>query len=558
MSTPQSPVPGRSSAPPLLFAAARALMLAAILFLPVAVLAGWLDRVAAPRHKAEADAARPAGAFDKVIAHVKSVPAAVDSVPLAAEATSEGHWRFVNQAGEIFTAGTPGEMRRAIPVLYPRARANVRPAIHVGPWTALTQRAAFKSLPAGADLFIVSGERAYRLVRGTDAAGERISAQVRPNVVTEITDRRAFDEAAWQLERPLARAGVRVLALEPGGPSTLHAWPRMEPSGKAMVDVIDPASLAAAMGALAGHTLLITGRVDRDQLYFQPNTGAERALSLKTVFRAANDADVNLIVLETASTPRQPGGRNWFWQRVDVRGLGDALHHASLADFLNVLSGGRRPFTAVALPFGDRTMLDLAVTDAASGGSLAGQAGEYLGQIVSDISGRVTIAGVQANLQSHARVRELERRLIPGIPSAAQLGYFILLFVGLVGTPVSGAWWSRIWPPEARDEYGARTGFRAAQAIRGLVFTLVFVPLTAPVAMPFNLAAQVRDAVTAPLRWWRFLTGRTAARQRNSVVAALQTQADNAPKPPSAPPVPREPRLVFPKFLSRTHEKGSA
>ncbi len=552
MPTPQSPqtaVP-RSSA--LLSGVARSLILGAILFLPVALLAGWLDRVAGPRQAPEEDARPAPGAFDKVIAYVKGLPAAADTAALAAEATPEGHWRFVNRAGEIFTAGTPDEMRRAVPVLYPRARANIRTAIYVGAATAVASRPAFKTLPAGAEIFVVTGNAAYRLQRRADAGGERFLAEIRAHLLTELTDRRAFEEAAWQLERPLARAQVRVLALEPGGPSTLHAWPRIEPSsGKAIVDALDPASLPSAMGAVPGQTLLATGRIEGDRLLVQPNSGSERAVSLKALFTAANQADINFIVLQTATVPRQPGGRNWLWQRVDVRGLDAALQHASMADFLNGLGGSGRPFAAVALPLGDRTALDLIATAGPSGTSITGQAGELLSQVASEVAGRVTITGVQANLQSAARVRELRRRLLPGIPSEIQLVYVTLLLVGLIGSPVSGAWWRRIWPPEDRSDYAGSLGYRAAQAMRGLAFVAVFVPLTAPVAAPYNLAGQIRDAATAPVRWWRFLSGRTAAAQRQSVVAAVQVRADNAMEPAGAV-VPRErERLVFPKLLGR-------
>ncbi len=553
MSTPQSPQAGASRPSALLSVIARSLILGAILFLPVALLAGWLDRIAAPQQTPEKAAARPApGSFETVIAHVKGLPASSDTAALAAEATPEGHWRFVNRAGEIFTVGTPDEMRRVLPVLYPRAKANARSAIYVAAFTAVAHRAAFKTLPAGAELFVVAGNAAYRLQRRVDAGGERFFAEVRANLLTEVTDRRAFDEAAWQLERPLARAKVRVLALEPGGPSTLHAWPRVEPgSGKAIVDAIDPATLPSAMGSVPGQTLVATGRIEGDRLFVQPSSGSERAVSLKALFTAANRADINFIVLQTATTPRQPGGRNWLWQRVDVHGLDAALQHASLADFLNGLGGSGRPFAAVALPLGERTVLDLMATGGPAGTSIRGQAADLLAQVASELTGKVTITGVQANLQSAARVRELRRRLVPGIASEVQLVYIALLFVGLIGIPVSGVWWSRIWPPELRSEYDRAAGYRAAQGIRGLAFVAVFVPLTAPVSAPYNLLAQIRDALLAPVRWWRFLSGRTAAERRQSVVAAVQVRADNAAEPAGAAAPRERERLVLPKLLGR-------
>ena len=153
--------------------------------------------------------------------------------------------------------------------------------------------------------------------------------------------------------RPLERASVRVLALEPGGPSTLTSTPRIDAASKrAAVDIIDPASLPAAMGSIRGQTVLVTGRVDGQLLYVKPSSGPEKSLLVRDLLRAADDADVNLVVLQSASTPRQPGGRNWFWQKVEVKGLDEALQRARMADFLNALAGPGRRFAVTATPSG--------------------------------------------------------------------------------------------------------------------------------------------------------------------------------------------------------------
>jgi hypothetical protein len=89
----------------------RSLALAAILFLPVAVLAGWFDKVTSTAEKAGSRVvAGGAGTLEKAAHYVKSLPAKMEGVALAAQATQEGHWRFVNKSGEMFTAGTPDEM----------------------------------------------------------------------------------------------------------------------------------------------------------------------------------------------------------------------------------------------------------------------------------------------------------------------------------------------------------------------------------------------------------------------------------------------------------------
>src|SRR4029079_18048251 len=101
-------------------------------------------------------------------------------------------------------------------------------------------------------------------------------------------------------------------------------------------------------------TVLVTGRVDGRLLYVQPSSGAERSILLPDLFKAAEEADVNLVGLRAASTPRQPGGRNWLWQKVEVKGLEQAMQHARFADFLNALGGPNNRLLVSATASGRR------------------------------------------------------------------------------------------------------------------------------------------------------------------------------------------------------------
>lgn len=527
------------------------LLAAGVLLLIVAIPAGWLDR-SGRTEPAATSTKTDKRALDRALALLRAATPAPGTVALAAEATPEGHWRFVNRAGEVFTAGTPEEMRRVASVLDPQAKAGARLVLYLARPTLFAYRSGLKTLPSGADLYAVSDSGAYRIARRTEGTAERIVADIRTHLVTEMTDARTFEEVAWQLERPLASAEVRLLALEPGGPASLTAKPQIDPATKkAAVDSIDPDHLPAALRAASGQTLIIIGRNDRDLLFFQPASGPERSVNLKDLVRAAGTAEVNLIVLQTASAPRQPGGRNWLWQRVEVQGLNVALQHVKLADFLNALAASNRRLAATAVPYGERTILDLSPSDAAGPGAIKDQAAELFGGMVADVLGRVPIVGVHASLQSATRQQELQSRLVPGVPAWVQIGYVILLVVGLVGTPLSRVWWASIWPPERRADYIGHGGYFAARTVRGLAFSLIFLPLTALIAAPLSLARQMGDAATAPARAWRALARRKAAAPAISDIAAAPAQADNAVRPAPPPAVPEAPRLVFPKFLDR-------
>jgi hypothetical protein len=553
MSGPPVPAsPARSG----LAAVLRTVVLAAILLLPVAFLMGAFDRIGtASRTGGDWDRTGSA-ALQGAARHLRSLPARTGVLALAAEATPEGHWRFISVSGEVITAGTPEEMKRAIPLLHPEAKGSARVVLYLTEDTVIRQAAAVRALPANADLHVFSGAESYRLVRRTDGPVERFFAEVRPSLVVEIADQRLFRETVWQLERPLRNAAVRVLALEPGGPSSLSGSPRLDAaSRRPLVDTIDPATLPAGMHAVSGQTLLLTGRIERDLMYFKPSSGPERSLALKDLFKAAEAADVNLLVLHAASTPRQPGGRNWLWQRVEVAGLEEGLERSRLADFLNGLGAPSRRMLAIALPLGGRALLDLTPAGDLSSAPPAATRGlgDLFAGIVAELTGRVVASGVKANLRSAERQQELDQRLLPGVPSAVQFGYLGLMLLGLLGVPLSRSWWMRLWPPEVAAEYAGRTGFWAARAVRALAYALIFLPLTAIVAAPHNLAVQIWDGITAPARWWRRLAGGARAPRAPLPAAGPQPAVGASGHPPATPTSSDRdwPTLEAPRFPRR-------
>ena len=526
--------------------ALRTVALATVLILPVAILAGWLEKIAGTALRKGPPIS---AALESAVRHVRSLPPRADMVLLAGQGTPEGHWRFVSRSGEMYTIGNPDEMKRVVSVLHPEARPGARLALYMTQDTVLRDRVALKALPAGIDLSVVVGAESYRLLRRSETAGERFFAEIRPNLVVEMGDKRLFEEAVWQLARPLDAARVRVLALEPGGPSTLPASPRVDPASKRpLVDTIDPANLAPAMRGVTGQTLVIVARMERDLIIVRPSSGPEHVLLAKDLLKAAAAADVSLVVLLTASTPRQPGGRNWLWQKVEVRGLEEALRDARVADLLNALGTPSRRLAVVALPQGQRTALDLQPAGELASATPARPVAEFFSNTVADLTGRVTATSMLASVRSAAHQQELSHRLLPGIPSEVQIGYGLLAVLGLLGVPASRLWWARVWPPETAGDYAGQTGYWAARATRGLAFGLVFVPLTAVVSAPYSLGSQVREAVTAPARLWRRrpASGPADEPAKPAPRAAAAAPPSAAPQPAAAraPPVTPPPAPV--------------
>ncbi len=97
--------------------------------------------------------------------------AAAPKGALAAHATPEGHWEFINRDGQKFTVGTTDEMSRVIPTLLPAAAASgdAKLTLYLSEDSVFASRAALDQIPLDADLFVVTDDGAFPLTRAARA-----------------------------------------------------------------------------------------------------------------------------------------------------------------------------------------------------------------------------------------------------------------------------------------------------------------------------------------------------------------------------------------------------
>ncbi len=473
-------------------------------------LGGWLDGLLRAGKPARGAGSHGTTALEHATTHLHSIPVRADRTGIVGAASHEGHWRFVNRSGETMTAATPEELVRALTVLAPEAaRDGPRLAVYLTEDTVFQHRTLLKDLPGATELHVVVGREAYPLIRTGEGATARHYAEVRPRVVVETTERSLFDEAVWQIARPLNRANVRVIALEPGGPAHLSSAPKIEPgTRRALTDAIDPDRLRHSLSSIRGQTALVTGRVEGELLFFKPASGPERSLILKDLISAAEAGDVNLIVLRSSS-PRQPGARNWLWQKVEVENLEQAIGRQTIADFLNALRGDQGRMIVTASPRG-ALRVDLEMRPAAGlpGEAATNPISATFNEIMAEVTAKVVIHGASASMRHSERQQELDRRLIPGLP-ADLVNYVIgAIVMGCIAMSVSLRWWQRIWPREVRAEYAGGIGYRAAQMARWLAFIAVFLPIAGPFSFLVAICTGLADMIMRPVRWLSGLSGR--------------------------------------------------
>lgn len=467
--------------------------------------AGWLSRLARTAEHDAGRAMRHAGTLEGAAARMRAIPQKPGTIALAAHATPEGDWTFVNKAGETFTAAGPEEMKRVLSVLAPEAaaRADSGLSLFLTEESVFARRAEIRFLPAQAELNVVVEQQAYPLLRRGGAGAEKLYVAVRPGVVVEVAGRALFDETVWQLARPINRANVRALALEPGGPRTLPGSPRFLADGSRRgAERLDPFALPAALSGLRGQTVLVTGRVDGNLLFVKPSSGPEVSIAIADLSKAAEAADANLVLIHSASG-RQPDTRTWLWQKVEVKGLSAALDRVTMADFFDALASENGRLAVTASPGAIRTRLEARRLEEAAAAPPGSGMVSAVTEFVSDLAGKVGAEAVRIDATSRDRQQELDDRLVPFIPAAWQWGYIALALLGLFGLPVASGWFARIWPPETREDYGFATGYWAARAVRGLALVLLFAPVVAVVSAPMQ---AVRKMLEFAHNAWLILT----------------------------------------------------
>ena len=426
--------------------------------------------------------------LDRAIRHAERIVAAAGSVVLAASASQEGHWTFVNAKGERYTAATPDEMARMPSVLAPSAAFPKTPLLLVVDEDAVFKAdAALKALPTFAAIQLSTVTGVYKLDRGPPR-----TVAVTPKLRIELSDRASFDESLAQLDRSFGRFGPRVIALVPGAAAVLTAKPVLE--AQEIAERIDPYRLADALSGMGGQTVLVTGRLAAGLLHFQDPSGAERSLNAADVIAAAARADVNLVVLETTSG-RQPGVRNWLWLKAAVAGVEAVGAHPTLGALVGQFATEAQPLTLrITTARDNRVTLVGTVggTSKSTVGGLVDTITRAASGLSNDVTGRIEPIAIHMYLTSAERQLELDRRIFASVPSSFTWVYIALLVIGLIGAPTSWRWWSSLWPPEQRAEYSNAFGYQAARAAKLAIFAVLVMPVVALGAVPATLFYRLR------------------------------------------------------------------
>jgi len=441
---------------------------------------------------------------------VRNLPKGNRGHAVAASVSDDGHWHLMNGAGERVTVSGTDELEDAMKWLVPDRFNKERRLItfYMQDEGLLRNPEFIKILPAVARRVIVAGGKSYPVFFKRINSEEILHARLRDGIDVRLGDLEAFREVAWQMEKPLNKGNLRLLSLRQDAAKEIPKVGVVGSGGLPQPDEVDPYFLKSSFTSLRGQTVLITGRVKDDLLYFQPSGASDLSIFIKDIAEAARASDINLIILNTGRS-RQPGGLDWLWRKVGIKGLEDGLQQKNFGDFLNMIGKGRGGFdVGVDLQRSSRASM-LAGPRVLTPGILEHDNGpdyDGLGSALTDavavIKGDMLVASVMADLPSSSRQKELDDRIIPGIPSDLQHFYLGSLILGLIGFPASRRWWRRLWPQENHDQYGTRAALGGAIAVRAILFVLVFVPVVGIPAFFVSVDGWFRAIIMAPYNWF--------------------------------------------------------
>lgn len=440
------------------------------------------------------------GTLDNAAAALKKLPDGDSATALAVHATPEGHWVFANKKGDQFTAGTPDELARAPKTLLGEQSSKQPLSLYLTEDTVFQNAAKLKDLPSTAKLHIVVNKTTYPLMRQSGSK-TGYALKLRPNLKLALSEKALLSEALYRFARPLNPANIRLLSLKPGGPKTLSSVPAYDPkTRRRMTEFVDPGDLGSTLRKLKGQTVVITGDVSAGNLLFQSANGKSATIALSDLSAAARSSDVNLIVLKSNS-PTQPGAKNWLWQTVEVDGLETALKRPTVASFMESVAANSGDLVVETARGGQgRIILNARPTGAVTTG-VGSHIDSWIAILSEQVTGSIAAQGVSLYTRDKARTQEYQLRLIPGIPSTAQILYALGLFAGLMSLSVARSWWSKIWPPEDRREYRGKFGYQAARIARLIAFIFAFLPLVGPFALLWFFVGPLIALISLPFRF---------------------------------------------------------
>ncbi len=444
-------------------------------------------------------AAVGAGLLADTLGFIKRLPPDGTIRRIAAGTDESGHLRIATANGGEWTVATPGELTAALRKAGDKADGlrtggSARTtAIFVPDTDLYRHRHLFANLPAEIDLRLIHRDkRHYRVTSTAEAGRVRWRVQVHKNVQLTFPQPEILDEMLFRLERTINRSSIRLLRLEPGHRAQVPSVPRTFGQGLPDADAVDPGRLTTQLHSIRGQTAIITGRIEGGVLVADAGKAGVSRTPIAVLRKAAANADVNLIVLDTQS-PVQAGVRGLFGSRARFPALAEAFQRGTFGDFLDALTTPDAPLLLTAQREGERHIAISSVRR-----NVAPPAETSLAPEVA----RMVVHGAHITARDREEAEEHDMRIMVWLPS--WIG-FALLGNAVLGIMAWGTawslWWSKIWKQRSRDRHRNALTWLGERITRIVVFFVLFLPIAGGPALLYDFIMILIAMIRVLMRW---------------------------------------------------------
>ena len=401
-----------------------------------------------------------------------------------------GHWTMANLSGELFTAANDAEFKTGLKQLVPKSvdLPTRTASFFLAPTAVFSHPQHVAKLPSRHPRALVSNQRIHPLETLVPELPEQMYVRAAANVYLPLTNRDVFRDLAWQMEqRPGSAARARLLSLNANATMPLPAALAAGDAVRLVSEQVNPYDFAAALSALRGQTVIVSGKRDGKYLAFNAADHDEQSVLVSDLKRAARTADVNLILVN-AQTSSQPGPRTLTFSDSSISGVDVTTARGTFAELISAMAGsasGPMILTAGPASSSHRVLTAQPLTTAQPKSTLTSTwetVRSWWRTTVTSMTGDVDAQGITMVLRQPTYQIEMDRRIVTWLPSWVAFTYLGLAAVGLLLFVSTQRWWRRFVPAPRPPLGNAPLKFafyRLVLMLERLAFILVGAPLLA-------------------------------------------------------------------------------
>lgn len=341
----------------------------------------------------------------------------------------------------------------------------------------------FNSLPQGLTIKIVSRNgKVYSLNRTSS-----LPTLTYQNIELVLSSSARLDSILWQFQRPAMTQRVRFVQLDKDVDAEL---PSQIYGSRPIIDSVGMNNLINSIKSMRLETMVLSGKVKDGFLHHDG-----QRISIKQLEQAAASRDVNLIILGSDKPKKALQG---VADSFDAIRLSD-----SVADFYNRFSPADAT-TPMRIKITDSGELQTAIHIERKAETVLKQDSEALVHL-DIIPLHLSIESVRSFQPNEERIKELDLRIFPAIPSYVQFFVIFSFFSGLFLASTSWLLYLKIWLSPLRAAYGNAFSFSGVYLLHRLGFTLLYLPILG-LGTPFYLIvtwviAIINTLLIKPVRW---------------------------------------------------------